>query len=64
MPLFVCDICKAKENTALGDYWNEVIRKCSECATGKWHGKFPKEIMTTEKINKRGRKQFIYVSNL
>lgn len=49
MPLFVCEICGAIENTALGYYWSarlqNVPRMCSECAPtiGKWHGRFPKE---------------------
>lgn len=64
MPIFICDICHAKENTALGDYWNEKVKKCSECAEGKWHGRFPKEIMTTEKVEKYGRDNFIYTADL
>lgn len=44
MPLFVCDGCVCIENTALGDYWTQPVgnRKCSACATGSWHGLFPK----------------------
>lgn len=46
MPLFKCMKCHAVENTALCDY--AVARHegrdalCSECATGAWHGRFPK----------------------
>lgn len=47
MPLFNCEKCGAVENTALGAYWGRKHQKqpelCSECHTGKWHGKFPKE---------------------
>jgi len=46
MPLFTCSGCGAVENTALGDYWNARREgrpvRCSECATGAWHGRFPK----------------------
>lgn len=47
MPLFKCSQCGCVENTALGKYWSRVCLDklpplCSECATGKWHGKFPK----------------------
>ena len=45
MPLFVCNNpkCRAVENTALGHYWGEKEKLCSECATGKWHGRFLRE---------------------
>lgn len=46
MPLFECTGCGAVENTALGDYWMRVADRrpvlCSECATGRWHDRFPK----------------------
>jgi hypothetical protein len=35
--------CQAVENTALGKYWTEENKLCSECGFGKWHGIFPKE---------------------
>lgn len=43
-PLFICDGCGALENTALGRFWGEKPgdKKCSECATGTWHGRWPK----------------------
>lgn len=48
MPLFKCSVpeCGALENTALGDFWmprreGKPVR-CSECATGTWHGRFDK----------------------
>lgn len=48
MPLFTCTRCQAVENTALGYYWNARREGreplCSECATGTWHGVFPKKI--------------------
>ena len=31
MPLFVCEKCGCVENTALGKYWAEKERLCSEC---------------------------------
>lgn len=48
MPLFECDQCHCVENTALGNYWMPHAYKdgpvqCSECETGKWHGKFDKK---------------------
>lgn len=50
MPLYKCTNaeCGALENTALGDYWDKMYDDkvkealCSECATGQWHGHFPK----------------------
>lgn len=49
MSLFVCEKCKCVENTALGKYWAEKEKLCSECAFGKWHDKFPKEKFNEEK---------------
>lgn len=47
MPLFACSKCNTVENTSLGEYWYPVAKGlavlCSECSTGKWHGRFPKE---------------------
>ena len=52
MPLFKCPKCGVIENTALGEYQFEEHAKdhskpiteiCSQCATGKWHGKFPRQ---------------------
>jgi hypothetical protein len=51
MSLFECPKCGAVENTATGEYWTSTYptnsphykpARCSECATGKWHGEFPK----------------------
>lgn len=49
MPLFECSTCGALENTALSNYWSDVMHDkkpalCSECdpEIGKWHGSFPK----------------------
>lgn len=94
MPLFVCDKCKAIENTACGHYWGaasraardnsrwwkdaslEGLRLCSDCmpaeysdgsknsSGGKWHGRFPKETATAERIEQMGRKHFVYTANL
>lgn len=47
MPLFNCSRCGVIENTALGAYWYERMKGepvlCSECSTGTWHGRFPKQ---------------------
>ena len=49
MSLYQCAKCGCCENTALGYYWQALVRKepkvCSECHTGTWHGKFPKQIL-------------------
>lgn len=46
MPLFKCDRCDCIDNTALGAYWHNKAEGmpvlCAECATGRWHGQFPK----------------------
>lgn len=46
MPLFRCHSCGAIDNTAVAAYWPNVAKGkpplCSECATGHWHGIFPK----------------------
>lgn len=41
--LFVCEGCQHIENTASGEYWGRWRRRCSKCATGEWHGQFPRE---------------------
>lgn len=80
MPLFVCDECKAIENTALGQFWtrgrygNSKEALCSECMpyvkighnrkVGEWHRKFPKQIATTELIKQIGEEHFVYVSDI
>ena len=44
MPLFECSQCGCVENTAVGNFWSSRNKPtCSECAFGKWHGKFKKE---------------------
>ncbi|NDV51513.1 hypothetical protein [Salipiger sp. PrR003] len=45
MSLFACPHCNVVENTATGFFWNAKRReevRCSECYSGKWHGRFPK----------------------
>jgi len=54
MSLFVCENCRAVENTALGHFWARQARAevgdgdgralCSECAGKGWHGRFPKRV--------------------
>ena len=51
MSIFVCSKCKCLENTALCNYWSDLIDKnkplCSDCDSRnknkKWHGRFPKQ---------------------
>jgi len=77
MPLFVCDKCKAIENTACGCFWtcgrygNSKDALCSECMPfdgynkgGKWHNKFKKVTATAEEIKKIGEDAFVYVSDV
>lgn len=56
MSLYQCEECGCCENTALGYYWGETRKLCSECAPekyhdhtntglGKWHGQFPKVLL-------------------
>lgn len=45
MSIYQCEKCGARENTALGSYWGQPIKLCSECATGKWHGQFRKLLL-------------------
>jgi hypothetical protein len=54
MPMFRCDRCGVRENTALTEgYWLTPPgqKLCSECYDGQWHGRFPKvyQPMTEEK---------------
>lgn len=49
MPLFECTKCHVIDNTALSNFWHDVIGDgkpalCSECdpAIGRWHGSFPR----------------------
>ena len=43
MPLFKCSKCNCIENTALGAFWGRDEKLCSECDTGRWHGRFDKK---------------------
>lgn len=59
MPLFECNNCGAIDNTAISGYWEQQLDFmrahpedrglvdfrpiCSECFTGTWHDKFPKD---------------------
>ena len=45
MSLYQCEQCGAMENTALGSYWLQKKKLCSECADGVWHGRFEKIIL-------------------
>lgn len=42
MGMFHCERCGVRENTALGRYWLASEKLCSLCASGKWHGAFPR----------------------
>ncbi len=53
MSLFACTKCSAVENTACtSGYHGHKCRAepipvlCSECADGKWHGLFPKRLLS------------------
>ena len=56
MSIYICEKCGCIENTALGDYWNNIINDepiiCSECSTGKWHNKFDKKHWTEYGVKK------------
>ena len=54
MSLYQCEKCGCCENTALGHYWGEDTRLCSECYSGVWHDSFkkimlPKSMFVTNK---------------
>lgn len=44
MSLFVCSRCNCVENTALGEFWCAETARCSACASGTWHGRFPRKM--------------------
>ena len=50
MSVYICEKCGCIENTSLGGYWKNALRKepkmCSECNTGVWHNEFPKKHWT------------------
>lgn len=56
MSVYICEKCGCIENTGLGGYWRNVIKKepkaCSECNTGKWHNKFEKKHWTEYGVKK------------
>ena len=56
MSIYICEKCGCIENTALGDYWNNIINNepiiCSECSTGKWHNRFDKKHWTEYGVKK------------
>lgn len=61
MPLFKCSKCGAVENTALGSFWtNQNEPLCSECETGKWHGRFSK-VYTTDDVFYQDADGFLYL---
>jgi len=75
MPLFVCDTCKAIDNTAFGGYWDRKIAKmrtpdtrgkalCWGCREGDWHNAFPKEIATPELLDEMGRENFVHTAGM
>ena len=47
MSTYICEKCGTIDNTALSGYWGNLMNKeqkmCSECNTGKWRGRFPKQ---------------------
>jgi hypothetical protein len=58
MPIFKCSKCGCIENTALCDYWWDVHKEknpiCSECSTGKWYGKFEKQVAKDMLVDRDG----------
>lgn len=51
MPLFECTECHVVENTATTtESWYHKARglpmRCSQCADGKWHGLFPRQLVS------------------
>jgi len=57
MPLFKCRKCGTVENTALTlcSWTQQDNPLCSECCTGKWHGRFKK----TKKMPKGEKDYFV-----
>jgi hypothetical protein len=55
LPLFRCTKCGCVENTATGNYWTQQdAPTCSECDTGKWHGRFLKRSADGMLIDQNG----------
>jgi hypothetical protein len=50
MSLYECTRCHAVENTGAAGYYARKLEGepplCSECATGEWHGLFPKRLVS------------------
>ena len=63
MPLFECSQCGAVDNTALGNFWEReskgLLRLCTECDEGKWHGVFPKRNAKEAGHVPRGKDRFL-----
>lgn len=55
MGMFACHICVCAENTALGSFWRKGEKLCSECESGKWHGRFPKRSAIGWSIDNEGK---------
>ncbi len=56
MSIYICEKCGCIENTSLGGYWKNCLRKepkaCSECNTGEWHNEFEKKYWTEYGVKK------------
>lgn len=56
MSAYICEKCGCVDNTALGGYWKNALRKefkmCSECNTRTWHNEFPKQHWTEYGVEK------------
>ncbi len=66
MPLFECSKCHVVDNTAMGNFWVDVMMDkkpalCTECDPdiGKWHGKFPRTSME-EYVGRFGKAAVAY----
>ena len=55
MSLFQCESCGARENTACSPgYWLSDEEICSLCATGEWHGEFPRMLLPMGEFKTNG----------
>jgi hypothetical protein len=64
MSLFVCEKCQTIENTALGKYWGENKKLCSECGWEKWHGRFEKEKFDPKKWKYQDKQKDSFVERV
>lgn len=66
MSLFICAKCNCIDNTAMPGntfYLDGDSQLCTECYSGKWHGKFPK-MTKKEFIKKYPKTKFVDKRNM